>query len=41
MFENTWASKFVSAVQAANGEVVAHERIPVTAFQEFVAGIDD
>lgn len=41
MFENTWASKFVSAVRAANGELIAHERIPVSAFEEFLAGVDD
>jgi uncharacterized membrane protein len=41
MFENTWASKFVSAVRAANGELIAHERIPVAAFEEFLAGVDD
>ena len=41
MFENTWASKFISAVRAANGELVAHERIPVAAIEEFLAGVDD
>jgi hypothetical protein len=41
MFENTWASKFVSAVRAANGELIAHERIPVAAMEEFLAGVDD
>jgi uncharacterized membrane protein len=41
IFENTWASKFVSAVRAADGFVVAHERIPVAAFEEFLAGVDD
>jgi uncharacterized membrane protein len=41
MFENTWASKFITAVRAANGELIAHERIPVAAMEEFLAGVDD
>ncbi len=41
LFENTWASKFVAAARAANGEVIAHERIPVAAFAEFIAGVND
>jgi uncharacterized membrane protein len=41
MFENTWAARLVSAIRAANGELVAHERIPVSAFQEFLAGVND
>jgi uncharacterized membrane protein len=41
MFENTWAAKFVSAVRAADGELVAYERIPSDALQEFLAGVDE
>jgi uncharacterized membrane protein len=41
MFENTWAARLVSAIRGANGEVVAHERIPMSAFQEFLAGVND
>jgi hypothetical protein len=41
MFENTWAARLVSAIRGANGEVVAHERIPMSAFREFLAGVND
>jgi hypothetical protein len=37
VWENSWASRFISAVQNANGRLVAHERIPVEVFEEAVA----
>ena len=41
MFENTWAGRFVDAVRAANGEVVAYERIGREALDEFLAAVND
>jgi uncharacterized membrane protein len=41
MFENTWAGKLVDALRGANGQVVAHERIPVQAMREFLASVDE
>jgi uncharacterized membrane protein len=41
MFENSWAGRFVNAVRAANGEVVAYERIGREALDEFLAAVND
>jgi uncharacterized membrane protein len=41
MFENSWAGRFVNAVRAANGEVVAYERIGREALDEFLASVKD
>ena len=41
MFENTWASKFVTRSVPPTASSIAHERIPVAAFEEFLAGVDD
>ena len=41
MFENSWAGRFVNAVRAANGEVVAYERIGREALDEFLASVND
>jgi hypothetical protein len=37
LFENTWASKFASAVRSANGQVLVNERIPHAVIEELVA----
>jgi hypothetical protein len=39
MFENSWAGRFVDAVRAANGEVVAYERIGREALDEFLSAV--
>jgi uncharacterized membrane protein len=36
MFENTWAGRLATSIREANGEVVAFERIPRDALQEFL-----
>ncbi|HET9138992.1 DUF6325 family protein [Actinophytocola sp.] len=36
VWENSWAARFIGAVQKANGRLVAHERIPVEVFDEAV-----
>jgi Family of unknown function (DUF6325) len=41
MFENTWAGRFVDAVLAANGELVAYERIGREALDEFLASVNE
>ena len=41
MFENTWAGRLATAIREANGEVLAYERIPRDAMQEFLGGITD
>ena len=41
MFENTWAARLTDAIRGANGEVVAFERIPRAAIEEFLAGINE
>jgi uncharacterized membrane protein len=41
MFENTWAGRLATAIREANGEVVAYERIPRDALQEFLGAISD
>jgi uncharacterized membrane protein len=41
MFENTWAGRLATAIREANGEVLAYERIPRDAMQEFLSGITD
>ena len=41
MFENTWAPGSTDAIRGANGEVVAFERIPRAAIEEFLAGINE
>ncbi len=37
LFENTWASRFVSAVREADGEVIVSERIPRAVIEELAA----
>jgi uncharacterized membrane protein len=39
MFENTWAGRLAAAIREANGEVVAYERIPRDALEEFLGAI--
>jgi hypothetical protein len=39
LFENTWAARFTNALRAADAEVIAFERIPHDALQEFLAGV--
>jgi uncharacterized membrane protein len=39
MFENTWAGRLATAIREANGEVVAFERIPRDALQEFLGAV--
>ena len=41
MFENTWAGRLATAIREANGEVIAYERIPRDAMQEFLGAIRD
>jgi uncharacterized membrane protein len=41
MFENTWAGRLATAIREANGEVLAYERIPRDALQEFLGAIAD
>ncbi len=41
MFENTWAGRLATAIREANGEVVAYERIPRDALEEFLGAITD
>jgi hypothetical protein len=41
MFENTWAGRLATAIREANGEVVAYERIPRDALEEFLGAIGD
>ena len=41
MFENTWAGRLATAIREANGEVVAYERIPRDALDEFLGAISD
>jgi uncharacterized membrane protein len=41
MFENTWAGRLATAIRAANGEVVAYERIPRDALDEFLSAVKD
>jgi uncharacterized membrane protein len=41
LFENTWASRFTNALRAADAEVIAFERIPHDALQEFLSGVRD
>jgi uncharacterized membrane protein len=41
MFENTWAGRLATAIREANGEVLAYERIPRDAMQEFLGAISD
>ena len=41
VWENAWAERFVAAVQASQGEVLAHERIPAAVVQAAMAGLED
>ena len=41
LFENTWAARFTNALRAADAEVIAFERIPHDALQEFLAGVHE
>jgi uncharacterized membrane protein len=41
MFENTWAGRLATAIREANGEVVAYERIPRDALDEFLGALSD
>jgi len=41
MFENTWAGRLATSIRDANGEVVAYERIPRDALEEFLGAISD
>src|SRR5262245_24995598 len=41
LFENTWAARFASALRAADAEVIAFERIPHEALQEFLSGVNE
>jgi uncharacterized membrane protein len=41
MFENTWAGRLAAAIREANGEVVAYERIPRDALEEFLGAITE
>jgi uncharacterized membrane protein len=41
MFENTWAGRLATAIREADGEVLAYERIPRDAMQEFLGAITD
>ncbi len=40
VWENVWAERFVAAVQASKGEVLAHERIPVAVVEAAMAALD-
>ncbi len=39
LFENTWATKFASAVRNAGGELVLSERIPRAVAEELILGV--
>jgi hypothetical protein len=41
LFENTWAARFANALRAADAEVIAFERIPHDALQEFLSGVSE
>jgi uncharacterized membrane protein len=41
LFENTWATKFVTAVANANGEVILNERIPRAVIQAAIDASDE
>ena len=40
VFENTWAARFVTAMRAAGGVVVANERIPADVIDAALAGLE-
>ncbi len=40
VFENTWAARFVTAMRAAGGVVVANERIPADIIDAALAGLE-
>jgi uncharacterized membrane protein len=40
VWENSWAERFAQAVAASQGEVVAHERIPVAVVEAAMAAIE-
>ena len=40
VWENVWAERFVEAVRASKGEVLAHERIPVAVVEAALAAIE-
>jgi len=41
LFENTWATKFVTAVANANGEVILNERIPRAVIEAAIDASDE
>jgi hypothetical protein len=40
VWENVWAERFVNAVRASQGEVLAHERIPAELVESALAALD-
>jgi hypothetical protein len=40
VFENSWAARFVNAMRAAGGVVVANERIPAEVIDAALAGLE-
>ncbi len=40
VWENVWAERFVEAVRASKGEVLAHERIPAVVVDAALAAIE-
>ena len=40
VWENSWAERFAQAVAASQGEVVAHERIPVAVVEAAMAALE-
>jgi hypothetical protein len=41
VWENSWAARLVGALRAADAEVIAHERIPVSVVEEVVGALAD
>jgi hypothetical protein len=41
VWENVWAERFVNAVRASKGEVLAHERIPAEVVDAALAALED
>jgi hypothetical protein len=39
LFENTWATRFATAIRNANGQVVLNERIPRAVIEELAAAV--
>lgn len=39
VWENSWAARLVGALRAADAQVIAHERVPVSVVEEVVAAL--